>query len=223
MGIKFSPKTRLIILITLTVLFLVAFGALADSVVEDQKLIGIDTAIVTAVYAARTPLLTDLMKSMTTLASVTGVIFASAGVLSWLIITKQRRHLVALLVSLVGAGVFSELFKLLFARARPALQSALIAETGYSFPSGHTLVAVCFYGVLAYFILKAVKSMRARTATLIVAIIIVFGIGFSRIYLGVHWPTDVLASFLLGAGWLFLLDSILQLVGILRKEKLSKH
>lgn len=104
----------------------------------------------------------------------------------------------ALWVVVVGSGVCIQIAKLIFHRARPS--GALIAENSASFPSGHATIAIAFYGFLAYLLLREIKKYRALT--LAISIIIILSIGFSRLYLGVHYLSDVLAGYLVGAVWL---------------------
>lgn len=101
-----------------------------------------------------------------------------------------------------GGEILVQLGKIGFARPRPDLVNALIPAQGASFPSGHAFVAICFYGLVGWFAIDRVKTWKAKAAIAALTIATVLAIGFSRIYLGVHWPSDVIASFGLGAAWL---------------------
>ena len=114
-------------------------------------------------------------------------------------------------VGLAGAGIIY-LLKELIIRARPL--SDLIIETGFSFPSGHTTIAVLFFGLLTYLIFKKNKSKNIKLISSVIFILISLIIGFTRLYLGVHWFSDVVGGFSLGV---FLLS-----FGILIKEKFFK-
>ena len=92
--------------------------------------------------------------------------------------------------------------KELFARPRPYFEHPLVLETSYSFPSGHATMSLIFYGMLAYFCVLALRTWRARTAVIFGASLLVLLIGFSRIYLGVHYFSDVVAGFASGGIWL---------------------
>src|SRR6185312_5538146 len=91
-------------------------------------------------------------------------------------------------------------------RSRPDQVQALLPASGYSFPSGHTFASLAFYGLLGLMLVLSVGSGLKRWA-LTVGIAGISGlVGFSRVYVGAHWPTDVLGSWLLGAAWLSLLS-----------------
>ncbi len=103
--------------------------------------------------------------------------------------------------AMLGALILSEAFKLLISRPRPDFFPPLANEQGPSFPSGHMLLSVAFYGSCAYLLGRHAPLIR-RLVLYLLAVVIVLAVGFSRIYLGVHYPSDVLGSTLLGAAWL---------------------
>lgn len=89
--------------------------------------------------------------------------------------------------------------KLLVQRLRPPLELQLIQETGFSFPSGHSTVAACFYGLLILLVFKYIKNPWVKYLLVTICILIILSVGMSRIWLGVHYPTDVLSGFILGS------------------------
>jgi undecaprenyl-diphosphatase len=114
----------------------------------------------------------------------------------WLLFLKNKKKLIVPFALTVIVGEIITFWgKIFFQRARPL--SAVLIETDFSFPSGHATIAVTFYGYLAYIL---IKSTRGKYARLIVtgAILVMFLIGFSRLYLGVHYLSDVLAGYLVG-------------------------
>lgn len=113
----------------------------------------------------------------------------------------RRKAALAVLASMAGAVVLDNGLKLLFHRARPLGFFAADPRT-YSFPSGHALFAACFYGALAVVLAAGLRKPRGRAAIWAGALLMILGIGLSRIYLGVHYPSDVLAGYLTGAAWL---------------------
>ena len=111
---------------------------------------------------------------------------------------RKKREIIFFVAILISGAIIKEFIKLLVKRPRPDASFALIPEDGYAFPSGHALMSVIFYGTLCYFIYRACKNKRQKIILLIAAAILVFLIGFSRIYLGVHRPSDVIAGWLIG-------------------------
>jgi len=159
----------------------------------------------------RTPLQTSLMRIVTTLASIQGVIIflLLAVTLLWF---KRQRVVAALFVLLVGVEEFvTFVLKHLIHRLRPAVSLRIIGEDGYSFPSGHVLRATVLFGFLTYLLYRSYKSKKARILALIVYFLTVFLVAVSRIYLGVHYPTDVWASFLLGCAILTLTIGLIEI------------
>ncbi|MFH1990459.1 MAG: phosphatase PAP2 family protein [Patescibacteria group bacterium] len=119
-----------------------------------------------------------------------------AFVVLWLM--RKKRETGFLAVALVSGEIIKELLKILIHRQRPDESLALIQESGYSFPSGHAVMSVIFYGMICYFIYQVCKNKWQRIISLIITVVLVFLIGFSRIYLGVHWASDVFTGWFIG-------------------------
>jgi undecaprenyl-diphosphatase len=119
----------------------------------------------------------------------------------FLLLARRRTH--ALLVAACGAGtaIAITVLKGFVGRARPDIIKALDAPGGYSFPSGHTLTASAIYPLLAFLIASLVSERRLKVFVLLLGLGIAFVVGFSRVYLGVHYPTDVVAGWGLGLAW----------------------
>jgi membrane-associated phospholipid phosphatase len=115
---------------------------------------------------------------------------------------------ITLVGCLAGAGLLNFLLKHLFERARPELFK-VISETGYSFPSGHAMVSLCFYGIAAYIFGRGISRLRGRLILYAIIVLLVAAIGISRVYLGVHYPSDVLAGYIAGGTWLAFCAAIL--------------
>jgi undecaprenyl-diphosphatase len=113
-----------------------------------------------------------------------------------------RRGALLVLVTLVGAWVLDTGLKLLFARARPRpFFDFYPAPESYSFPSGHALFSVCFFGGLAVLLTHRVNGRALQAAVWVVAVALILLIGGSRVYLGVHYPTDVVGGYAVGIAW----------------------
>ncbi len=113
-----------------------------------------------------------------------------------------RRGAGLVLVTLAGAGVLDVGLKELFARTRPqAFFDYYPAPGSFSFPSGHALFAVCFFGGIAVLLTHRLRGPLARILAWAIALVLIILIGASRVYLGVHYPTDVIGGFAVGIVW----------------------
>lgn len=155
-----------------------------------------DQPLMLAVHSLSAPWLDWTMLAITQLGTY-GVALALLGVSWWLWRQGDRWTIWALWFSLGGATVINTALKWLFARPRPAVFPPLSVETSYSFPSGHTIAAATFYGFLALYWWKNRRPLWGLLVGLIVPLV-----AFSRIYLGVHYPSDVLGALALGTIWL---------------------
>lgn len=120
-----------------------------------------------------------------------------------LLLNKKRLALFSFLSVITAEGVYSVL-KLIIHRARPDMAYSLIPRDGFSFPSGHASVSIVFYGLLGYLIWRVCKKWWQKLLVAVAALKIVFLIGFSRVYLGVHWPSDIVAGWAVGLAILIL-------------------
>jgi membrane-associated phospholipid phosphatase len=159
---------------------------------------GLDAAVRTLVNGWATPELTRLFTLVTDLGSVAVVFSLTAVAAVALALLARRRDALRLLAVMGAAVVVNNGLKYAVARARP---EAFFGElpASYSFASGHALYAGCFYGVVGALIAATLPQAWQRTAVLAATLTLIGAIGFSRIYLGVHYPTDVLAGFALAA------------------------
>jgi membrane-associated phospholipid phosphatase len=107
-----------------------------------------------------------------------------------------------LVVTAVGGGVLNHGLKMVFARARPDMAEALWRSTSYSFPSGHAMGSLVVFGALAYLVIRGAQTWRLRSGAVALALCMVGAIGVSRIYLGVHWLSDIVAGVAAGLVWL---------------------
>ncbi|GAB6274944.1 MAG: phosphatase PAP2 family protein [Peptococcaceae bacterium] len=148
------------------------------------------------------PEITGVMKGTTLLGSVSVVFLIAIGTISvFLILRRQLLEPLFLTVAATGSWLLSELLKWSFHRPRPTVNQ-LLHVTGYSFPSAHSMVSMAFYGAMAYLLWMYLPSPRWRWFLTVSLILLIVFIGVSRIYLGVHYPSDVLAGFIAGGIWL---------------------
>ena len=178
---------------------LILFAWLAEEVFEGD-LQPLDLRVRTMVHAYSNPQLTRIMQALTFLGS-TGFLSVLFTILIIVFLARGlKRPAIWLAVAVGGSVVLDISLKLAFHRARPVPFFGPAPLT-YSYPSGHALSSLCFYGVLAGLFCAQIQSRAARLLAWFVTVALVAGIGLSRIYLGVHYPTDVAAGYLAGAIW----------------------
>lgn len=147
------------------------------------------------------PWLQDVMRDVTALGSSTMVILVTSLAVAALAFHRHRRRAIVLALVMVSAQGCDELLKGLYGRARPDFALIGVYSYAQSFPSGHSSASAALWLSLATIAASFEPTWGRKAFWFVVAVIIVLGVGLSRIYLGVHWPTDVLAGWMLGAGW----------------------
>ena len=161
-----------------------------------------DHAIQAWVHAHSSPSLTPWMKLLTEIGAPRTDIPLCALIAALLWWQKQRRQAALLLSSMLGAGLLVTALKLHFKRTRPDLPWSIGHEHTYSFPSGHSVMAVVLYGTLLYLLMRSLGLWWQRTLASAVALALALAIGYSRVYLGAHFPSDVAAGYFCGSIWL---------------------
>jgi len=201
------PELAPFAILALIAAMLAIFGRIADEV-RDGQTYAFDEAVLRAL---RNPAdladpigpawIEHVMRDITSLGSFTIVALIALIAIGYLLIDGKRGAAAFVLVAVAGGVVLSEGLKHLFARPRPELVAHLVEVHTASFPSGHAMLSATTYLTLGA-LLAAMQSRRRLKAYLIaVAILLTLLIGTSRLYLGVHWPTDVLAGWCAGAAW----------------------
>ncbi len=140
----------------------------------------------------------------------------SSSVLLFIII-KNKKIGICVILNLAIATILNVLLKNILQRPRP-IEYRIIDESGYSFPSGHSMISMAFYGFIIYLIYKYVKNKKVKYTSISILSILIFAIGISRIYLGVHYTSDVLAGFLIAISYLIVFTSMIQFVSLRRNE-----
>jgi len=140
-------------------------------------------------------------RDITSLGGAAVLTLMTAIVVGFLIVDKKRSAALFVLASVAGGTVLSTILKLAFARPRPDVVPHLVAVSSASFPSGHAMLSDVVYLTLGALLSRVEGPLRLKVYILSVAIVLTLLIGISRIYLGVHWPTDVLAGWCAGAAW----------------------
>ena len=160
----------------------------------------LDTSILLAIQKLHTPLFDRIMLGITSLGDPAVLLLVSLGLGFGLQYHNRRSQATTLGIVAIGAIGLNCLLKLLFGRARPALWDRIIHVGLHSFPSGHAMVSIVIYGFIGYILAKQFPQWRGRIFAL--TFVLIVAIGFSRLYLGVHWPTDVVAGYAAGLVWL---------------------
>jgi undecaprenyl-diphosphatase len=161
----------------------------------------LDTAGRAAIHARSTPGLTAAMRLITQLGGGWFLYPLGAFITAALYFAGRRKEALLFALAVLGANLLDETMKLVFHRARPASWFEYPQPSTYSFPSGHSFVSFCFYFSLAEILIRDEWSAARRYATWAGAALLTLSIGFSRAYLGVHYPTDVLAGFIAAIVW----------------------
>lgn len=185
-----------------------AFAAVAEEVSEGDT--GLDDRLARWLHAHATDQLTTFFKAVTELGN--GIVLAGVAAIAAYLLARRRLFADALLMVLAycGAEVLSYALKLGFRRDRPFFTDPLATANTYSFPSGHATVSLATYGALAFVLSRRVRG-RERLAVLGAAAVLVSLIGFSRLYLGVHFLSDVIAGYSAGTAWVALCVVVLDL------------
>ncbi len=194
--------------IIFSVLFTVIFVRLFDFVSDaGHKIVPFDFLLLQWMYQHRAPVPNAIAVFLAHSGSppvIVGIALAAA--LVGIVWRKVRGAAWTLPIAVLGAGIIIQSIKMFVQRPRPQAVphsfQPLLHETGYSFPSGHSLIAMVVYGLLGYFVLHLFKNHLARFLVRVVTVLVVFFIGISRVYVGVHYPTDVLAGWTAGVPWL---------------------
>jgi membrane protein DedA with SNARE-associated domain/membrane-associated phospholipid phosphatase len=182
-------------------------SGVVEGVVTAEPIISVDARVANLMFAFRDVGFVRGFLWITLFARRDTVIVLAIVVAALSILWSRRSYVVPFLVTLAGSQLFASLGKRLVHRPRPSI--AYYVEPSFSFPSGHATLSIALYGFIAYILLRNVKRKRRyRTLILFFTLAIVFLVGLSRIYLGVHFLSDVWSGYLLGALWLIIGISI---------------
>jgi undecaprenyl-diphosphatase len=197
------------ILIPLALLALAAWGfiGLADEVMEGETH-GFDEAVILAFRAAGDvgdplgpPWFEDAMRDVTALGSAPVLVIAVLAVAGFLALSRNWGLALFTVAASLGGLALSSALKYLIDRPRPELVPREALTFTSSFPSGHSMMAAVVYLTLAALVVRLMEKKRLKGYALAVALALALLVGLSRVYLGVHWPSDVLAGWAAGAGW----------------------
>jgi undecaprenyl-diphosphatase len=170
-----------------------------------QKL---DLMVLRTVAEWRSSWLTIMFTNLTALGSTTLVMLHSAIALALLISTRDKNGALQLALASAGAQGLTEITKSILERPRPTAIPALVEAFGFSFPSGHALSAAAMYVTIALLACRHLQLKAQRILVGICTAVVLFSVALSRVYLGVHYPTDVISGVVVGTAWAFLLAGV---------------
>ena len=186
---------------------LMTFNELAEQIEESDWMLTLDANIARTAFELRSEWLAQFFFYFTKLGSFPYVVALCILVIAIAIYLKKYIYIIAIVITMLGTGAAIQIGKNYFHRVRP-VDYSFYTEHSYSFPSGHSMAAVAFYGMIFYLIIR--NDLSHRKFWFYAGILFILLLGFSRIYLGVHFLTDVLAGYVLGLSWLLFGISIIE-------------
>jgi len=194
---------RLVLGLAAVALVAIGVGALVDNVTDGDGVASLDHPIARYVSVHRTAALTSVMKAVSDVGGPAGMAMVGLGIGLLLgLVWRSWAPLIVMTVTATGVAGLTVVFKAVLGRARPPLAQAVAAADGFGFPSGHAAAAAAVCGVAAWLCGLRMRSKRGRIAVWAVAAMLAALVGISRIYLGVHWTSDVLGGWAVGVLWM---------------------
>ncbi|MFN2578834.1 MAG: phosphatase PAP2 family protein [Pyrinomonadaceae bacterium] len=205
---RLSPEGFLGLHLTLSIIVLVAatwiFAAIAEDVVTGDSITTVDARFSGWLHANGSPGLTKFMLLVSALHGTWVIIFVTLALCLYLWIRRLRLWVITFASTVFGGILLNVLLKNIFHRSRPSFVNPIVRLTTYSFPSGHTLMATVFYGTLCILFISRTHISECRLLAITAVVLAIALVGFSRVYLGAHYLSDVLAAMMEGVAWLTL-------------------
>lgn len=219
---------RLLVTVLVIVAALWMFLTLAEAV-RAGTIQQFDDAVLLAFRASGHPeiprgpaWLPETMRDITSLGGGMIIALFTLAVAGYLWLRKKYQPLILLIVTVIGGGVLDFALKLIVGRGRPTVVSHFVNVDSFSFPSGHSLMSMAVYLVLAAILSPQLPDRRARVYIVAFALFLTCSIGISRVYLGVHYPSDVLGGWCIGLAWATLCSFVAWYIERRRKMRLEK-
>ncbi len=186
-----------------TLILLIVFISLSVKISTIDGGIYFDQKIISSIHENINPVITKFMIVISFIGSAKFYFIITPFLIWYLVMKKHWIELCALVMAILGSVLLNHLLKVSFERIRP-YEYFLVEQGGFSFPSGHSMNTLSFYGMAAYLYLRN-RRLDSRKVLIWLGTIIFIGLmGFSRVYLGVHWPTDIIGGYSAGLIWLYI-------------------
>lgn len=178
------------------------FFGLTESIIQQDPIVAVDSRLANLLMTFRSEPWVTVFLWVTLLGKwqMVGLFLLAAVIIMW--VQRQRYYILPLLVAIAGSEVITTIGKFTLHRPRPVGLVPAYIEHSFSFPSGHATIAIALYGFITYYLWQQVRAWRWKVNLLFVGIIIILAVGLSRLYLGVHFLSDVLSGYLVGLLWL---------------------
>ena len=193
-------------------ILLFTLGGITEDVVTSDAIVAIDERLAALLAAHREPALTNVFLWLTLLGKGDVVTVVAAAACALFLLWRRRHLLVPLLITLAGTQATVQAIKHLILRARPGAELAYYVEKSFAFPSGHAATSTALYGFLVYALARDAATWTKCANIAFAGLVIVFAVGLSRLYLGVHFLSDVLGGYVVGLLWLVMGVSLAELL-----------
>lgn len=209
--------------ITLIVALVVVVGGInlfieLTETLKSDLLADYDQAITQYVISLRSPNLTKFLMFVTNVGDFYGyVIVVGIFTLLSIFVFKSWKYILQIVFVLVLSSISNLILKRFVDRARPGIEHMVSVET-LSYPSGHAMSAIAFYGFLIYLFYRFKMNMVLKSVIILILVLLIFSIGFSRIYLGVHFPSDIAGGYIAGFIWVVFCVVLFNLIEVFRRD-----
>lgn len=224
---KFAKyKSKLPYFIAVTIALIVIIGGVnlfveLTATLKTETLKTYDHEITQYIISYRNPALTHYFRFVTEVGDVHGYfIVLGLGILLTVLILKKWKYIFQVVLPLILASVSNVILKRFIDRARPDIEHLVVVKT-LSYPSGHAMSAMAFYGFVIYLVYTFNMNKYLKIGLIMLLSILIISIGLSRIYLGVHFPSDIAGGFIAGMIWVFFCIMVFNLIEVFRRDPLT--